>query len=106
MSNKSTVVTTSTITRDVRKLDQSTNNIYESIAIISKRANQLANTMKEELQDKLAEFASSGDNLEEVFENREQIEVSKYYEQLPKPTLVAIDEFLNGKVYYRNPSKG
>jgi len=62
--------------------------------------------MKEELQDKLAEFASSGDNLEEVFENREQIEVSKYYEQLPKPTLVAIDEFLNGKVYYRNPSKG
>lgn len=106
MSNKSTVVTTSTITRDVRKLDQSTNNIYESIAIISKRANQLASTMKEELQDKLAEFASSGDNLEEVFENREQIEVSKYYEQLPKPTLVAIDEFLNGKVYYRNPSKG
>ncbi len=100
------MVTTSTITRDVRKLDQSTNNIYESIAIISKRANQLANTMKEELQDKLAEFASSGDNLEEVFENREQIEVSKYYEQLPKPTLVAIDEFLNGKVYYRNPSKG
>ncbi|MFN8407435.1 MAG: DNA-directed RNA polymerase subunit omega [Sphingobacteriaceae bacterium] len=106
MSNKSTVVTTSTITRDVRRLDQSTNNIYESIAIISKRANQLASTMKEELQDKLAEFASSGDNLEEVFENREQIEVSKYYEQLPKPTLVAIDEFLNGKVYYRNPSKG
>jgi len=100
------VVTTSTITRDVRKLDQSTHNIYESIAIISKRANQLASTMKEELQDKLAEFASSGDNLEEVFENREQIEVSKYYEQLPKPTLVAIDEFLNGKVYYRNPSKG
>ncbi len=100
------MVTTSTITRDVRKLDQSTNNIYESIAIISKRANQLASTMKEELQDKLAEFASSGDNLEEVFENREQIEVSKYYEQLPKPTLVAIDEFLNGKVYYRNPSKG
>ncbi len=100
------MVTTSTITRDVRRLDQSTNNIYESIAIISKRANQLASTMKEELQDKLAEFASSGDNLEEVFENREQIEVSKYYEQLPKPTLVAIDEFLNGKVYYRNPSKG
>ncbi len=100
------MVTTSTITRDVRKLDQSTHNIYESIAIISKRANQLASTMKEELQDKLAEFASSGDNLEEVFENREQIEVSKYYEQLPKPTLVAIDEFLNGKVYYRNPSKG
>ena len=100
------MVTTSTITRDVRRLDQSTNNIYESIAIISKRANQLASTMKEELQDKLAEFASSGDNLEEVFENREQIEVSKYYEQLPKPTLVAIDEFLNCKVYYRNPSKG
>ena len=61
--------------------------------------------MKEELQGKLAEFTSSSDNLEEIFENREQIEVSKQYEQMPKPSLVAIDEFLNGKVYYRNPSK-
>ncbi len=104
MNNKSTVAH-STVTRDVRQLDVMTNNIYESIVVISKRANQVANTMKEELQTKLAEFTSSSDNLEEVFENREQIEVSKQYEQMPKPTLVAIDEFLNAKVYYRNPSK-
>lgn len=104
MSNKSTVVN-STVTRDVRQLDRTTDNIYESIVIISKRANQIANTVKEELQDKLSEFTSAGDNLEEVFENREQIEVSKHYEQMPKPTLVAIDEFLNNKVYFRNPSK-
>ena len=105
MSNNKSTVAHSTVTRDVRQLDTTTNNIYESIVVISKRANQVSNTMKEELQGKLAEFTSSSDNLEEIFENREQIEVSKQYEQMPKPTLVAIDEFLNGKVYYRNPSK-
>lgn len=104
MNNKSTVAH-STVTRDVRQLDTTTNNIYESVVIISKRANQIANAVKEELQDKLSEFTSVSDNLEEIFENREQIEVSKHYEQMPKPTLVAIDEFLNGKVYSRNPSK-
>ncbi len=103
-SNKSTVAS-STVTRDVRDLDKKTDNIYESIVIISKRANQIANNMKEELHNKLSEFASANDNLEEVFENREQIEISKHYERMPKSTLVSIDEFLNDKVYYRNPSK-
>lgn len=95
----------STVTRNIHDLDASTGNIYESLAIIAKRANQISNNVKEELHGKLAEFASSNDNLEEVFENREQIEISKHYERLPKPSLVAIDEFLNGKVYHRNPSK-
>jgi DNA-directed RNA polymerase subunit K/omega len=96
---------TTTVTRDVRELDKDTGNIYESIVVISKRANQIANNMKEELHGKLAEFASSNDNLEEVFENREQIEISKHYERMPKPTLIAVDEFLSGKIYYRNPAK-
>jgi DNA-directed RNA polymerase subunit K/omega len=98
-------VASSTVTRDLRELDVQTGNIYESIVIMAKRANQLSNNIKEELHQKLSEFASSNDNLEEVFENREQIEISKYYEKLPKPTLVAVQEFLDGKVYYRNPSK-
>lgn len=102
--NKNTVPNT-TVTRDLRELDKSTENLYESIVVISKRANQIAVDMKEELNSKLSEFASSNDNLEEVFENREQIEISKHYERLPKPTLVAIDEFLHDKVYFRNPSK-
>ena len=105
MSNPKNTVPSSTITRDVRQLDKKTDNIYESIVIMSKRANQIANNVKEELHGKLAEFASSNDNLEEVFENREQIEISKHYERMPKPTLIAVDEFLNDKVYYRNPSK-
>ena len=95
----------STITRDVRELDKVTDNIYESIVIISKRANQISTNLKEELHGKLAEFASSNDNLEEVFENREQIEISKHYERMPKASLIAVDEFLHDKIYYRNPSK-
>jgi len=95
----------STVTRDLRELDVKTGNIYESLVIMSKRANQISNNIKEELHQKLSEFASSNDNLEEVFENREQIEISKYYEKLPKPTLVAVQEFLEDKVYYRNPTK-
>ena len=94
-----------TITRNVNELDQKTQNVYESLVIIGKRANQISNNIKEELHGKLAEFASANDNLEEIFENREQIEISKYYERLPKATLVAIDEFLNDKIYYRNPVK-
>jgi DNA-directed RNA polymerase subunit K/omega len=106
MSNTTkAAIPTSTVTRDVRELDKITDNIYESIVIISKRANQIANNLKEELHGKLAEFASSNDNLEEVFENREQIEISKHYERMPKPTLIAVDEFLNNKIYFRNPSK-
>ncbi|GAB2703929.1 DNA-directed RNA polymerase subunit omega [Mucilaginibacter koreensis] len=104
-NNKPSTVAGSTITRDLRELDQSTDNIYESIVIMGKRANQLSNNLKEELHQKLSEFASSNDNLEEVFENREQIEISKHYEKLPKPVLVAVQEFIDGKVYYRNPAK-
>lgn len=103
--DKNTPIPTSTITRDLRQLDKGTDNIYESIVVIAKRANQIGVDIKEELNGKLAEFATTNDNLEEVFENREQIEISKHYERLPKPTLVAIDEFLNDKVYYRNPTK-
>ena len=108
MSNNNTnkpTVAGSTVTRDLRELDTTTDNIYESLVIMGKRANQISNNIKEELHQKLSEFASSNDNLEEVFENREQIEISKHYEKLPKPVLVAIQEFLDGKVYYRNPSK-
>ena len=105
MSTTKPVIPNSTVTRDVRELDKTTDNIYESIVIISKRANQIANNLKEDLHGKLAEFASSNDNLEEVFENREQIEISKHYERMPKPSLIAVDEFLHNKVYYRNPSK-
>ena len=103
-ANKNTTQTT-TVTRDVRELDKDTGNVYESIVVISKRANQIATNMKEELHGKLAEFASSNDKLEEVFENREQIEISEHYERMPKPSLIAVDEFLNGKIYYRNPAK-
>ena len=98
-------VASSTVTRDLRELDVKTNNIYESLVIMSKRANQISNNIKEELHQKLSEFASSNDNLEEVFENREQIEISKHYERMPKATLVAVQEFLEDKVYYRNPAK-
>jgi DNA-directed RNA polymerase subunit K/omega len=98
-------VASSTVTRDLRELDVKTENIYESLVIMAKRANQISNNIKEELHQKLSEFASSNDNLEEVFENREQIEISKHYERLPKPTLVAVQEFLDNKIYYRNPAK-
>ncbi|WP_262248126.1 DNA-directed RNA polymerase subunit omega [Parapedobacter soli] len=100
----STPIPNTTVTRDLRELDKKTDNIYESIVIIGKRANQIAVDVKEELNGKLAEFATTNDNLEEVFENREQIEISKHYERMPKPTLVAIDEFLNDKIYFRNPA--
>ncbi|HWV74294.1 MAG TPA: DNA-directed RNA polymerase subunit omega [Pseudosphingobacterium sp.] len=99
------VIPSSTVTRDLRELDVETDNIYESIVIMGRRANQIASNVKEELHSKLAEFATSNDNLEEIFENREQIEISKHYERMPKPSLIAIDEFLNDKIYYRNPSK-
>lgn len=104
-NNNTNVIPTTTVTRDLRELDASTENIYESIVVIGKRANQIAVDVKEELNQKLSEFASTNDNLEEVFENREQIEISKHYERMPKPSLVALDEFLNDKVYFRNPAK-
>lgn len=93
----------SIITRDVDKIAAKTGNTYESISIIGQRARQISSKMKEELSGKLSEFASSVDNLEEIFENREQIEISKYYERLPKPSLIAIQEFFDNKIYHRNP---
>ncbi len=92
-----------TVTRDLRQFDKDTENLYQSVVIISKRANQIGQEVKEELNGKLEEFTSSTDNLEEVFENREQIEIAKHYEQLPKPSLISISEFLNGEVYFRVP---
>lgn len=94
-----------TITRDMMKLSEDTGNVYETVMIIGKRANQLSVEMKQDLEKKLQEFASYNDNLEEVFENREQIEISRYYEKLPKSTLIATQEYEEGKVYYRNPAK-
>ena len=91
----------SIVTRDMDKLSEPTGNVYESVAIISKRARQIAVNVKEELNNKLAEFASTVDNLEEIFENREQIEISKFYERMPKATNVAIEEFSEGKVLFR-----
>ncbi len=105
MDYRKTNAPTNTVTRDLIKLAEPTGNIYETVAIISKRANQISVQMKQDLEKKLQEFASFNDNLEEVFENREQIEISRYYEKLPKPTLIATQEFIEGKVYYKNPAK-
>jgi DNA-directed RNA polymerase subunit K/omega len=95
----------STETRNILQFEEKTGNIYESLVVIAKRANHISTELKEELNGKLSEFTTSSDNLEEIFENREQIEISKYYEKLPKPTLIAIQEFLDGKIYHRNPAK-
>jgi len=105
MDYKKISAPTDTVTRDVMNLCEETGNIYESVVIISKRANQISADIKQELSKKLSEFASTQDNLDEVFENREQIEISRYYEKLPKPTLMATQEFIDGKIYFRNPSK-
>ena len=105
MDYKKSTAPTNTVTRDVMDLCEDTGNIYESVVIIAKRANQISSEIKSELSKKLQEFASSSDNLDEVFENREQIEISRFYEKLPKATLMATEEFVNGKIYFRNPSK-
>ncbi len=93
--------TSSLTTRDIDKLAAPTENIYQSIIVIGKRARQISSMQKEELNNKLSEFASTVDNLEEIFENREQIEISKFYERMPKPMTVATDEFLENKLYFR-----
>ena len=90
--------------RDLRKLEARTENIYETIAIISKRANQISAQIQEELHGKLQEFANDNDTLEEVFENREQIEISSYYERMPKPSVIATEEYIQGKVYFKKPA--
>ena len=105
MDYKKTNAPTNTVTRDIMDLCDDTGNIYESVAIIGKRANQISLDIKNELSKKLQEFASVSDNLDEVFENREQIEISRFYEKLPKPSLIATQEFVEGKIYFRNPLK-
>ena len=105
MDYKKSNAPTNTVTRDIMNLCKETGNIYESIAIIGKRANQISTEIKQELSQKLQEFASSNDNLDEVFENREQIEISRYYEKLPKPSLLATQEFVENKIYWRDPSR-
>lgn len=105
MDYKRSNAPTNTITRDMMDLCTDTGNIYESVHIIGKRANQIAHDIKSDLSTKLQEFASTNDNLEETFENREQIEISRYYEKLPKATLLAAQEYQEGKVYHRNPAK-
>lgn len=95
----------SIITRDLNQLAKDTENVYESVVIISKRARQISAKVKEELSTKLAEFATTVDNLEEIFENREQIEISRFYERMPKSTVVAAEEFLNGELSYRYPEE-
>ena len=105
MDYKKMNIPTSTITRDMNTISIETGNVYETVAIIGKRANQISAELKSELEKKLQDFSAYSDNIEEVFENREQIEVSRYYEKLPKSTLVATQEYIEEKVYYRNPIK-
>ena len=105
MDYKKSKAPTNTVTHNLMDFCEGTNNIYESVVIMSKRANQIAVQMKDDLSKKLKEFASTNDNLEETFENREQIEISRYYEKLPKPTPIAADEFLHHNIYFRNPAK-
>ncbi|MGM5471041.1 DNA-directed RNA polymerase subunit omega [Flavobacteriaceae bacterium LMO-SS05] len=102
MDLKKTNAPVSTITFDRNIIDASTNNIYEAIAVIAKRAEQINTDIRRELVDKLEEFATYNDSLEEIFENKEQIEVSKFYEKLPKPHALAVQEWLDDKIYYRN----
>jgi len=101
MDYKESNAASSTITYNRDVLEAPTSNIYEAISIIAKRANQINSDLKKELVDKLDEFATYNDSLEEVFENKEQIEVSRFYERLPKPTAIAVEEWLNDEVYYR-----
>ena len=103
MDYKNSEAPKSTITYDKNQIDAPTDNIYEAIAIIAKRATQINGDLRTELIEKLEEFATYNDSLEEVFENKEQIEVSKFYERLPKSTAIAVEEWLNGKVSFRNP---
>jgi len=99
---KNTNAPTTTLTYDRNNIDAATDNIYEAISVISKRAEQINTDIRRELIDKLEEFATYNDSLEEIFENKEQIEVSKFYEKLPKPHALAVQEWLDNKIYYRN----
>lgn len=102
MDLKKTKAPVNTVTYDRNQIDETTDNIYESISIIARRADQINTEIKKELIDKLEEFATYNDSLEEIFENKEQIEVSKFYEKLPKPHSLAVQEWLTDKIYFRN----
>lgn len=106
MDYKRTKADKTTETRNISDFNDLTDNVYETISLISKRSNQIAQDLKQELYHKIEEFASQTDNLEEIFENREQIEITRFYEQLPKPTLIAIHEYLTGQLVYRNDENG
>ena len=105
MDYKKTTAPDNIITRDMIRLGDTTGNVYETVRIIGKRANEISVDIKQDLGKKLQEFSSTIDSLEEIFENREQIEISRYFERIPKPTLIATEEFLTNEVYYRNPAK-
>jgi DNA-directed RNA polymerase subunit K/omega len=103
MAYRDSTAEKTTITRNLKELDQQTGNVYETVTILAKRANQINVNLKEELTSKLEEFASTTDNLEEIFENREQIEVSRFYERLPKPAAIAIQEYEAEKIFWKSP---
>ena len=106
MDYRKTTAPTNTVTRDMIKLcHDNQDNVYETVMVIAKRANQISNEMKQDLEKKLEEFTNLSDNMEEVFENHEQIEISRSYEKMPKPTLIATQEYLEDKIYYKNPSR-
>ncbi|MCQ2244144.1 MAG: DNA-directed RNA polymerase subunit omega [Bacteroidaceae bacterium] len=105
MDYKKVKAPTNTVTRDINEIAAPTGNIYESVAIIAKRANQISVDMKKEIKAKLEEFSAYSESLDEVYENREQIEISRFYEKLPKPTLIASQEFSDNQTYWRDPKK-
>ena len=105
MDYKKSKAPVNTVTRNIMDLCKETGNIYERVVIVGKRANQIAVEIKSDLSKKLAEFASYNDSLEEVFENREQIEISRQYERLPKPSLMATQEFIDGELVYRTGNR-
>ena len=105
MDYKKSTASGTTVTRDLMSLAEETGNVYETVRIIGKRSNEIASDIKRDLERKLQEFSSYTDSLDEVFENREQIEISRYFERLPKPTLIATQDFIDKEVYFRNPAK-
>jgi DNA-directed RNA polymerase subunit K/omega len=105
MDFKKTNAPTNTITRDLNSMSERVGNVYETVKVIARRSNQISAELKTEIDKKLQDFGGSTENIEEVFENREQIEISRYFEKLPKPVLMATQEFIEDKIYYRNPLK-
>ncbi|MDR0547582.1 MAG: DNA-directed RNA polymerase subunit omega [Dysgonamonadaceae bacterium] len=105
MNYKNSNAPANTVTRDMMSLAEETGNVYETVRIIGKRANEISSEIKHDLERKLQEFSSYNDSLDEIFENREQIEISRYFERLPKPALIAAQEYVDGELYYRNPAK-